>query len=360
MNTLRKTVINPFPRLRTSLVPTPTVTPTVTPDPTVTPRPTVAVTLTPSPLVTQAVPAIQKEAWIYPGPPACNAAPEYQSRGIDTLKVEYLTVNSSGGLDTMTEANYGCNGYTPANAAALKNYSREQYVTVSGDIDGILAMINDPALRSSFVAQVAAFVEQTGFTGADIDFEQYDQWSATDYTAYKTMVTLLGNTLHSKGRKLQLDLPPLWNQTVQNYYQLKYQDFNTLPVDQYTIMVYDYMYDYGAGTAIQPITWMNSVIDWAQSKFTDKSKIAIGLPAYGYQGTCGQHNITIDTYDQIKTKPGFNTAVRDGDSQEMRWRSGGICYGYVDGTALDAKLTAAVSKGITQVSVWHLGGNPWF
>ena len=35
-------------------------------------------------------------------------------------------------------------------------------------------------------------------------------------------------------------------------------------------------------------------------------------------------------------------------------------HDYVDATALDGKLQVVESMGITDVSVWSLGGEPWF
>lgn len=338
--------------------PTPTPTPTSTPTPTATPtpKPTVTPTPTPAPVSTTMV----REAWVYPGDPACNAATEYTTEKVDTLKPEYLTLDSTGTVQTLPDTSAGCNGYSAANAQSIKSYSKEQYVTVSGAYTGMVAMVGNTTKRAAFVQSVTNFINQIGFTGADIDFEDYGQWTATDYSNYKAMIQALGTSLHASGKKLEIDLPPIGDASMQNYYLLKYEDFNALPVDEYTIMAYDLQYDLGAGSAVTPISWLNSIIDWSLAKFTDKSKIDMGIPSFGYQGTTGGYNITILTYDQAKTKPGFSTATRDADSQEMKWTNAGTSYFYSDATSLDAKLAAVKAKGLTHVSVWHLGGNKWF
>ena len=38
----------------------------------------------------------------------------------------------------------------------------------------------------------------------------------------------------------------------------------------------------------------------------------------------------------------------------------GVLYDYVDTTALDAKLQVVEAMGVQDVSVWSLGGEPWF
>ena len=71
-------------------------------------------------------------------------------------------------------------------------------------------------------------------------------------------------------------------------------------------------------------------------------------------------------YVTLAGDPGFPTtpasvaALRDPASGEIRWSSGGVFYDYVDATALDAKLQEVEDLGVTDVSVWSLGGEPWF
>ena len=60
-------------------------------------------------------------AWIYPGPPACNAMNEYKDgRRIDTLKPQYYTLSPSGRLVQLTTINTGCNAYSKENAEKNK------------------------------------------------------------------------------------------------------------------------------------------------------------------------------------------------------------------------------------------------
>ena len=303
----------------------------------------------------------RRMAWIYPGEPACNAMNEYKKYKIDTLMPEYFKINSAGRAELLTVENAGCNGYSAANVASVKANSREQYVTVSGYFGEIGVMLDDPSLRGQFVTDMTNWTVANGFTGVDIDFEEYNRWTANDYVNFKQMLRELGDSLHSKGKKLQVDLPAINSSVTQGYYKLKYEDLNDLPIDQYTIMTYDYHFDQGGGTAVQPISWLKTVIDWSKSKFNDDSKISIGINSYGYGGACGNYDSLSNlTYDQLRSKPGFSTATRDNDSKEMKWKNGANCYFYTDSTALDTKLAAVQAKGITRVSVWHLGGNMWF
>jgi hypothetical protein len=68
----------------------------------------------------------------------------------------------------------------------------------------------------------------------------------------------------------------------------------------------------------------------------------------------------------MQLEPGFPTtaaaveSLRDPGSGEIRWESGGVLHDYVDAIALDAKLQVVEDLGVTDVSVWSLGGEPWF
>jgi len=322
-----------------------------------TPIPTKTVTPVPPP------PTVAKQGvWVYPGEPACDAAEDLRDYKFYSVNSEYLTVRA-GLLVVLTEQEAGCNGYSPDNAAAVKAASTEQYVTISGAYDEFVDILHKDESRTQFVTAVTSFIGQIGFTGADLDFEGFAQWTPKDYTQYKKLLVELGTSLHTQGKKLQVDLPAIAGKPFQAQYQLKYEDLNGLPIDQYTIMAYDYHFDYGAGTPIQPIWWVENVIDWAQSKFDDDSKISIGVPLYGYYGKCGDwQGLTNTTYDYLAEAYDFATKMpqRDALSQELMGKRGNICFAVSDSVAIAAKVDAIQAKGIPHVSFWHLGGNNVF
>ncbi len=300
------------------------------------------------------------QAWIYPGAPACKAASEYSGRNIAVLKPEYFTVGSDGAIVLRTVETDGCNGYSSANAADIKLNSQEQYVTVSSGRANMQKMVSSTILRSSAIKTLTTFVQQEGFTGIELDFEGYGQWSATDYQNYKYFVNELGEALHAQGKKLMIDGPAIGTATEQNYYDWKYEDFAALPVDYILVMAYDYQYDYGAGSAISPNQWVQNIVQWTKAKIADDSKIIIGIPSYGYHGQTGGYTINIDTQTQSSSFNGFALAQRDPASHEMMWEQSGISYRYMDSEGLNKKRELIESLGIQNISVWHLGGNDWF
>lgn len=304
-------------------------------------------------------PTLKTMAWIYPGNPACSASTEItDGRNIHTLKAEYYTING-GSLRQITSAEY-CNGYSPSNVATLKQHSVEQYVTISsGNAGDMTTFLSNEANRQRDVATLVNFVVSNDMTGVELDFEDFGGWDATSYGLFKTFVTELGNGLRTQGKKLMIDGPAVANTSEQNWYVWRYADFVTLPVDYMVVMTYDYQFDHGSGQPVAPLDWMRSVMTFVSAQYP-KSKLVMGIPSYGYQGTIGTYRSTILTHEQAKKKTGYNTATRDGRSGEMMWRSGTTHFVFQDSQSLNAKANIATELGIPAVSVWHLGGNRWF
>lgn len=320
----------------------------VTPPASTTPAP-----VTPStPLITNSI-----QAWIYPGDPACNASAEYSDgRQIDTLKPEYYTVKSDGSLRQKTVATDGCNAYSVNNALDIRAHSTHQYVTVSSNILNMRALLASQTLQNSAITTLTDFTVLAGFTGVELDWEGFGDWTATDYTNYKNFTTALQNNLHSKGKLLMIDAPAISDTTYQSYYLFKYEDFTH--IDYIAIMAYDYQYDFGVGEPVTPESWLINTIKWAKARLP-VDKIIIGIPSYGYHGVLGSYNVTIDTYNQSTQYPGYSSKTLNQDG-EGSWINNGIYYSVQEKSTLNRKKALIESLGIKNISVWHLGGNQWF
>ncbi len=312
------------------------------------------------PVVSGKMPQVM--AWLYPGKPTCGARAEYtDGRSIDVLKPQYFSVGDGGALILLTEQSSGCNGYSPANVADLKKYSKEQYVTISSSDAGNMRMfLSDSINSSSNINTLVSFIVDNKLTGIELDFEDFGNWDAATYTEYKQVVTRLGNALHAQNKKLMIDGPATSNAVEEGWYIWRYADFTSLPVDQVVVMTYDYQFDQGAGQPVSPIPWIQSTIKWILSRFSNVARLSFGIPSYGYRATMGTQKFTLLTYDQMKMEPGFATAQRDAVSGEMTWQSGDTVYFYQDASSMTEKLSVIRVAGIRSVSVWHLGGNQWF
>ncbi len=305
--------------------------------------------------------SVEVMAWIYPGSPACGAVQELKDgRKIDVLKPEYFMLGEEGELLLLTEKD-GCNGYSAGNVATLKKFSKEQYATISSSYAVSMDKFLTEALNGNdSIDRLVSFVVDNKMTGIEIDFEDFGGWSAESYARYKQFVSVLGKALHGKGKKLMIDGPATSNQEEENWFVWRYADFENLPVDRIVVMIYDYQYDQGVGEPISPLTWIQSTITWTLKRFPHKDRLTVGIPSYGYRGTVGTPKFALLTFDQIRREPGFSTAERDPVSFEMTWRNGNNVYFYQDKQSIDKKIATAKSFGISSVSIWHLGGNPWF
>lgn len=300
-------------------------------------------------------------AWMDVG--TAHAKTEYQDgRILQRLRPYYYDVNSSGVLVQLTDPTDGANAYNTTNAADVKAHSTEQYVTITGNtIAKIRALITNSTNVANFKTTLKTFLDTTGFTGIDIDFEDFFHWNSTDYTNFKTFLSGVATYLHGFGYKVQVDLPAFPDATNEGFSVLRYADFNSIAVDIIAIMAYDYDQDAGAGYGIAPVAWVKNVCDYSISQITDITRIDMGIPSYGYNGTTGG---TSDIVNESKTTTlahtGSSGATRDPASSEMNWTNAGKSYFYNDTYSMDIKRAAIEAKGIRHVSVWVLGNNDWF
>ncbi len=308
------------------------------------------------------------EAWIYPsssGQPACEVPSELAALSADpvaVLKPEYLAVNGRGGVVTETSASLPCNGFSPANVAAVRAAAHHVFVTVSSGTRPTKVLLGNAARTSAALSSIETFVAKNGLDGVDLDFEP-SKWSSTLWTAYRSFVSSLATALRPTGRAVDVDLEPY---TTTPWDATRYADIAAAGA-HVVVMAYDHEFD-AACAAISPYSWLSEVVRYAQSQ-VPAAELTVGLPAYGYTTTdCRRvrHVVSNVAFTTMEHEPGFPatpSAVaqdRDPGSGELRWSSGGVFYDLVDSTALDAKLQVVEGLGVSDVSVWSLGGEAWF
>lgn len=301
-------------------------------------------------------------AWIYPGEPGCSAPAEYRDgRQIDVLKPEYYRVGEGGVLEFLTEDTAGCNGYSPANVLDVAKYSNRQFVTVASAYAVDMGLFLDQALADKkAITTLVNFTIDNHFEGVELDFEDYGGWTNEHYDAYKKFVRVLGDELHQNGKELMIVGPATAGAEQEAWFRWRYNDFVPLPVDTIIIMAYDYQFDHGAGHPIAPFDWTTGAIDWALAKFPDQSRLGIGLPSYGYSGQAGSQSLKLLTQEQIASQINPTLAKRDTSSGELKYSANGTDYFFQDSQSLDAKYDHIRDYGLSAVSIWSLGGNPWF
>jgi len=306
------------------------------------------------------------EAWIYPaakGSPTCDVTQELEhvaSPLLSVLKPEYLDVNGSGAIIVDTAADYPCNGYSVANLAIVKRSAHQVLVTVSAGGAQVGAALSSAARRGAVIAAIANFVVVNKLAGVDLDFEP-SVWSKSSWSGFLKVLRGLHSAL--PGGLIEVDLAA---------YQATPGDATNYAAVAATgakvvVMAYDDEYNSPCG-AITPFRWLTRVVHYALSQ-VPASQLAVGLPAYGYTTTNCHSDAAITSnvaFTTLATRPGFPTSTsriaadRGKGSGEIRWVDRGVHYDLVDATALDDKVKLVESLGISDVSVWSLGGESWF
>ncbi|HKR82023.1 MAG TPA: glycosyl hydrolase family 18 protein [Candidatus Saccharimonadales bacterium] len=294
------------------------------------------------------------DTWIYPDAP--NALQALQDgRHIDTVKAEFLHVNDDGTLEQINQSEVTPNGYSPANVAIMSQHSRQQYITVSGTMAGTAVAMQNSAQTIQTMVNLA---NKAGF-GIELDWEEFGQWTPEYYTNLKSFLRDLKRTLHENGHNLMIDGPPIYDQNSQNWYQWKYEELAPL-ADQIVMMAYDNQYDTGAGNSIAPTDWFRSCLTWLRAKTGDKA--VAGIASYGYSADRQTNRMSVlgsDTIIRRLRTLGSPPATRNSDG-ELTYESGGTFYDYSDKQTMDTRLRLVQESGITRLSVWSLGDNPWF
>lgn len=308
------------------------------------------------------------EAWIYPsspGQPACDVPTELSklsSAPIAVLKPEYLTVTNAGRVATETAVSLPCNGYSRANLASVRSAAQRVYVTVSAGTRGTKALLNKSTRRATALSTITSFVQSNGLDGVDLDFEP-NRWSATLWGEFISFTSSLVHNLRFTGRAVEVDLEPF---TTTPWDAQRYAAVATAGA-HVVVMAYDHEFD-TACAPISPYSWLQQVVRYSQSQ-VPAADLTIGIPSYGYTTTsCKRvaHVTSNVAYVTMEHMPGFPTtpvavqSLRDAGSGEIRWTSGGVLHDLVDSNALNAKLAVVEALGVTDISVWSLGGEPWF
>lgn len=294
------------------------------------------------------------DAWMYPDAPGAMTALQ-DGRHIHALKAEFLHVNDDGTLDQYNQSDDYPNGYSPENVAIMSKHSEMQYITVSGSMDGTaLAMQN----QQDTINKMVEMADKTGF-GIELDWEDFGQWTPDYYQNFKVFVQALHTRLAADGHRLTIDGPPIYDASSQNWYQWKYEELAPL-ADNVVMMIYDNQYDEGAGSSIAPESWSLACMKWLHDKAGSKG--IAGVAAYGYSGD--GTNIDVNTTDNIKRRLqqtlSAPSVTRNSDGELTSRSSDGTFFDFADQKTMDTRLQEVQNSGISELSVWSLGDNPWF
>lgn len=231
-------------------------------------------------------------------------------------------------------------------------------ITNNFDPDRVTALLANPAQQATLREAIVKEVEEGGFDGIDLDFENMH---ASDRDGYTAFVTALANDLHARGKIIEVTSQPKKSDG-DTWDGPGAIDLDALRdvVDRFKVMTYDFSRPDTQPGPVAPIPWTLEVLEYWKTK-VPAEKILAGLPFYGYNwslDTDDDHGITWesaqrardkfaveDSIDQVAGEPYFTYSDEHGPR---------IAY-YQDAASVSRKVEAIKSTGVAGVAIWLLG-----
>ena len=139
-------------------------------------------------------------------------------------------------------------------------------------------ILNEPALRESWIARILELVEAHGYSGTNIDFET---GYGTDRDAYSAFVAELARRLHDRGKLLSLAVSAK-RADVRNHPRSTFFDYAALSqhADTIFVMAWGFHWTTSAPGAPDDIAWVRGVVDYVKT-MPNKHRFVLGSPLYG-------------------------------------------------------------------------------
>jgi spore germination protein YaaH len=205
--------------------------------------------------------------------------------------LDSLTSYGGGYLNQMTTMTFAAladgtvAGQAPQDgmqAAQARNV--KAYASLTNGKDGFSkevahAILSDPNLRTKLVHNALAMVQQNGYGGINVDFENMLPGDRPNFTA---LMTELAAALHADGRALVISVMAKTSDSPTRDWVGTF-DYAALGqvADKIQLMTYDEHGTWGEPGAVAGLPWVEKVIRYASAQIPPQ-KLLLGLPAYGY------------------------------------------------------------------------------
>lgn len=140
------------------------------------------------------------------------------------------------------------------------------------------AILETAASRRRHVQAVAAWCDQHGVAGVDVDWEAVKSSRRDQFSAF---VEQLSRRLHADGRLIAVDVYPKVSEPG-SWDGPRSQDWARLgrAVDQFRVMTYNYSGSWSGPGPLSPPDWMDRVLSFAETQ-VPAPRIVMGLGFYG-------------------------------------------------------------------------------
>lgn len=153
-------------------------------------------------------------------------------------------------------------------------------------------LLADPARRTAHIKQLLTLVDERGYDGIDIDYEQFafadgvSTWSSTR-PVWVAFITELDAALDKRGKTLSVAAPPQFDSTNSGSSGYWVYDWPAIAphVDSMRVMTYDFSTgSLGPGA---PIEWVERTTDFGIATFGPQ-KFRVGVATYGRDWVVGR------------------------------------------------------------------------
>jgi spore germination protein YaaH len=222
-------------------------------------------------------------------------------------------------------------------------------------------ILNEPALRQSWLDGIVQRVTDSGADGASLDFEA---GLYTDRAAFSAFVADLAARLHAQGQRLTVaasaktaDVPRHPRSTFFDYKAL------SASADQIFVMAWGIKWATSGPGAQDDIRWVTSVADYVKT-MPDPSKFVMGTQLYAMDWPAGggaAHPATsyeyADAMALAQTMGGLPRLDALTDGLTFRYTdAGGTSHDvwFADATTVERRFALATARGMG-IGVWRLG-----
>ena len=267
---------------------------------------------------------------------------------------------------TQTDGSVTAEDEDPDLVGAARDHDLNIFATVTNSTssgkafsrDLAAAIMASPERRRRFIDDLVTLVEDMGYDGIDLDWEDL---RPADRSRFSALVKDLSDALHAKDRFLSIAVIPKTSEPGE-WDNQKYADWGRIgkAVDEFKIMTYSYSGPWGDPGPQAPIEWVDRVLAFAERK-VPPAKISMGVPFYGFDWHGGSV-ATVSAHRGASLAQTYDATVsRDPSSREatMTFADGGETHTvyFQDEKAVAAKLAAlrADHPDIAGVSIWVMG-----
>ena len=259
-------------------------------------------------------------------------------------------------------------GGVPAIAAVIDNTPAKKMARI----------ISKPKTRQAHIEQLLELVDDDGYDGIDIDYEQFafadgtDTWPKT-MKNWTTFIEELSAQLRLRDKSLTVAVPPVFNGEQDG--SSGYWVYNWPGIEPYidTLRVMTYDYSLQSPGPISPIDYAERALDYGLEVFGPE-KFRLGVPTYGRdwiqrtKGKCA--GVDLDFNKSRTADRMLAVAAEQGKKVQFDEETKEAFFGYLqtdgkcraghrvhfsDARSVAAKADLATSRG-TGIALWSLGG----